>query len=174
MTGIDATPRARPVTHGPRHHFFGYYDKTPWDASGRFMLGMEVGFMDRRPSGDDPLTIGIIDLENDCAFHALGESRAWCWQPGCMLQWLASAPDRLIIYNDRRDDRFVAAFYIGSQYRPVHPKTPEPRPTFRIAYIARAVTPGQFVLPAGVVEDMYAPGIIARTGMGKLVIAPEK
>ena len=76
--------------------------------------------------------------------------------------------------QDARDDRFVAAFYIGSQYRPVHPKTPEPRPTFRIAYIARAVTPGQFVLPAGVVEDMYAPGIIARTGMGKLVIAPEK
>ncbi|MDE2350537.1 MAG: alpha-2-macroglobulin family protein [Alphaproteobacteria bacterium] len=76
--------------------------------------------------------------------------------------------------EDARDDRFVAAFTIGSQYHPPHPKTPEPRPTFRIAYIARAVTPGQFVLPAGVVEDMYAPAIIARTGMGKLVIAAEK
>jgi hypothetical protein len=28
----------RPVdnlTCGPRHHFFGYYDKCPWDSTGR-------------------------------------------------------------------------------------------------------------------------------------------
>ncbi len=76
--------------------------------------------------------------------------------------------------EDARDDRFVAAFFIGSQYRPAKPTTPEPRPEFRVAYIVRAVTPGQFVLPAGVAQDMYAPAVIGRTGMGKLVIAPEK
>ena len=26
----------RAATRGPKHHFFGYYDKTCWDGSGRF------------------------------------------------------------------------------------------------------------------------------------------
>ena len=34
----------RAVTRGPRHHFFGYYDKCPWDASGRYMLAVETTF----------------------------------------------------------------------------------------------------------------------------------
>jgi len=70
---------------------------------------------------------------------------------------------------DARDDRFVAAFNIGSEYRG-DPKKPEPTPSFRIAYIARAVTTGTFVLPAGVVEDMYAPGVIGRTTLGSVTV----
>ncbi len=45
------------------------------------------------------------------------------------------------------------------------------QPDFRIAYIARAVTPGSFVLPAAMAEDMYAPKVHARTAMGRVVIA---
>jgi uncharacterized protein YfaS (alpha-2-macroglobulin family) len=71
--------------------------------------------------------------------------------------------------TDARDDRYVAAFDIGSQYRP-DPKKPEPLPHFRVAYIARAVTTGTFVMPAGVVEDMYAPGVMARTSLGSVTI----
>jgi uncharacterized protein YfaS (alpha-2-macroglobulin family) len=36
----------------------------------------------------------------------------------------------------------------------------------------RAVTTGTFILPAGVVEDMYAPTIRARTTMGSVTVAP--
>ena len=71
---------------------------------------------------------------------------------------------------DARDDRFVAAFTIGSSYRPGDPKKPEPQPVFHIAYIARAVTAGTFVLPAGVAEDMYSPGTIGRTTLGSVTI----
>jgi hypothetical protein len=42
----------RPVdnlTGGPRHHFFGYHDKYPWDSTGRYVLALETGFMDRPP-----------------------------------------------------------------------------------------------------------------------------
>jgi uncharacterized protein YfaS (alpha-2-macroglobulin family) len=75
--------------------------------------------------------------------------------------------------TDARDDRFVAAFGIGSQYVGIlDRRKPEPQPVFRLAYIARAVTTGRFVLPAGAVMDMYAPTIHARTAMGTVTIAP--
>ena len=69
-----------------------------------------------------------------------------------------------------RDDRYIAAFDIGERYRPANRKTPEPTPTFRIAYIARAVSVGRFALPAAHAEDMYAPAIRARTSVGQLNI----
>lgn len=98
----------RAVTQGPQHHFFGYYDKPPWDATGRCMLGLRVPFANREPGPDDAATVGIIDLEAGCSFHPLAETRAWNWQQGTMLQWLPSAPDRLIAFNDRDGDRFVS------------------------------------------------------------------
>jgi uncharacterized protein YfaS (alpha-2-macroglobulin family) len=75
--------------------------------------------------------------------------------------------------TDARDDRFVAAFGIGSQYvNSVDRKKAEPQPVFRVAYIARAVTTGTFVLPAGAVMDMYAPTIHGRTSLGTVTITP--
>ena len=75
--------------------------------------------------------------------------------------------------TDARDDRFVAAFNIGSQFvSDEDRKKPEPQPVFRVAYIARAVTTGTFVLPAADVSDMYAPSIHGRTAMGSVTIAP--
>ena len=72
--------------------------------------------------------------------------------------------------SDARDDRYVASFNIGwppDSY--FNHKVAQPN--FRVAYIARAVTPGSFVLPAAMAEDMYAPAVHARTAMGKVVIA---
>ncbi len=84
--------------------------------------------------------------------------------------WLDKLSD--VNLEDARDDRFVAAFDIGSQYQDKpDPKKPlPPPPSFRIAYIARAVTQGTFVMPAGVVEDMYAPSVHARTTMGTATV----
>jgi uncharacterized protein YfaS (alpha-2-macroglobulin family) len=59
---------------------------------------------------------------------------------------------------EARDDRFVAAADLRGQ--------------FRYAYIARAVTPGRYTLPAAQVEDMYRPGVMARTTTGAIRIAP--
>lgn len=99
----------RAVTRGPKFHWFGYYDKCPWSADGRLMLAMEVDFMDRPATAEDSIRVGVIDLETgDGQFHALDETRAWCWQQGAMLQWLATDPNRLIIYNSIEDGRYVS------------------------------------------------------------------
>lgn len=71
--------------------------------------------------------------------------------------------------TDKRDDRFVAAFDIGTRYRPRN-QAVELQPQFHIAYVARAVTVGRFVLPAASATDMYAPAVTARTAMGTLTV----
>jgi uncharacterized protein YfaS (alpha-2-macroglobulin family) len=71
---------------------------------------------------------------------------------------------------DAHDDRFIAAFNIGSEYRETDPKKVVVPPTYRVAYIARATVPGTFVMPAGVVEDMYTPSIFARTEVRQMSV----
>ncbi len=98
----------RAVTRGPRHHFFGYYDKCPWNRSGRLLLGLEAGFMERPPGPADRALIGLINLEAGSAWQAVAATSAWNWQQGSMLQWLGSDPERLILYNIREEDGFAA------------------------------------------------------------------
>lgn len=101
-------PPAMAVTSGPMYHFFGYYDKHQWDATGRYLLCQEVSFMKRLPRADDAITVGMVDLKEGNKWHPISQTKAWCWQQGTMLQWLGSAPDRLIIHNDRAEDRFIS------------------------------------------------------------------
>ncbi len=98
---------AHAVTSGS-HHFFGYYDKSPWDATGRYLLALQVPFMDRQPTPDDAATVGMIDLQDDNKWIPLDETLAWCWQQGTMLQWLPTEPDQKIIYNQRDGDKFIS------------------------------------------------------------------
>jgi len=96
------------ITPGEGHWFFGYYDKSPWDATGRYVLALRVGFMDRPPGPEDRAELGLIDTADRCSWRVLAETTAWNWQQGCMLQWLPSEPDRRIVFNARRGDEFRA------------------------------------------------------------------
>ena len=104
---FEANVPVRAITQGPKSHWFGYYDKFQFDVSGRYVLGMEVDFHDRKPAPDDVIKLGMVDLENEDRWTEFGQSRAWCWQQGCMLQWLPGAKDR-VIYNDRQGDHYVS------------------------------------------------------------------
>lgn len=103
----DKLPPVRAITRGPKFHWFGYYDKLQFDPAGRYVLGMETEFENRTPSPDDRVTVGMIDLASGDRWTPLGESRAWCWQQGCMLQWLPGSRSE-VIWNDREDGRFVS------------------------------------------------------------------
>jgi hypothetical protein len=95
------------LTNGQKHHFFGYFEKFPYDKSGRYLLGHEVDFIARQPEPGEKAGICLVDLENDNKLTRLTETDAWCWQQGCMLQWLNDSETE-IIYNDREGDHFVA------------------------------------------------------------------
>ncbi len=88
--------------------FFGYFDKYPWDVSGRYVLANRAEFMDRQPTAEDKLIVGMIDRQDNNKFIKIGKTRTWCWQQGCMLQWLNDKSGTKVIYNDREDDKFVA------------------------------------------------------------------
>jgi len=60
---------------------------------------------------------------------------------------------------EARDDRFVSAIDAHEL-------------DLRLAYIVRAVTAGDFVLPGANAEDMYRPEVFARSRAGRVVIAP--
>ncbi|MCW5983268.1 MAG: hypothetical protein KIT09_34575 [Bryobacteraceae bacterium] len=102
-----ALPPVRAITRGPRFHWFGYYDKQQFDATGRYALGMEVGFEHRSPKPDDVIRVGMVDTADGDRWTELGTSRAWNWQQGCMLQWLPGSRSEAI-WNDREDDAFVS------------------------------------------------------------------
>ena len=99
-SGVEAlaVPMRR-VTRGPDHHFFGYYEKTPWSADGTKLLAMRTRFAGRPNEAGEGADIGVIDLEGEGEFEKLDETTQWSWQQGAMLQWLGSDADRSIIYN---------------------------------------------------------------------------
>ena len=72
----EALPPVRAITHGPKFHWFGYYDKLQFDPTGQYVLGMEIDFEHRSPKPDDVIKIGAVDLENGNQWTELGQSRA--------------------------------------------------------------------------------------------------
>ncbi len=109
MASLDLPP-IRAITHGPKHHWRGYYYKDLFDVNDRFVLANEIDFEGRTPEPTDTLTVGMIDLQNNDEWLALGTTTAWNWQQGCMLQWIPGGKDREkqhVLWNDRQDDRFV-------------------------------------------------------------------
>src|SRR5690349_4584272 len=105
LRGAEASVRA--ITRGPKFHWFGYYDKWQFDPTDRYVLGMEVGFEHRSPTPEDTIRLGMIDLHDNDRWTDLGETKAWCWQQGCMLQWLPGSQDE-VIYNDRDGGQYVS------------------------------------------------------------------
>ena len=95
------------VTDGPKFHFFGYYEKTPWSNNEKYLLCHETTFMDRPPSAGDPCVVGYINLDNK-KFHPIAETHAWSWQQGAMLQWHPNSDTEKIIFNDRDENEFIA------------------------------------------------------------------
>ncbi len=102
-------PKAWRITPQGKNHLFGYYEKTPWDPTGRHVVALETELYDRIPTVSDTAVIGLVDRQNGDAWTPIAETRAWNWQQGCQAQWLPGDGRRLI-YNDYDpdDERLVS------------------------------------------------------------------
>lgn len=99
-------PPIRQISRGPKFHWFAYYDKLQFCPENRLALCNRVGFEGRSPRPDDVIEVGMIDVRDGDRWIGLGESRAWGWQQGCMLQWLPGSASE-VIWNDRDGDRYI-------------------------------------------------------------------
>ena len=92
-----------PVTQvgdGSAHHFFGYYNKSPWSVDGKRMLANRVDVMQADLGPHFAAQVGYFDAAGEGVFHAFGETTTWNFQMGCQLQWLENT-SASVIYNTR-------------------------------------------------------------------------
>ena len=79
---------------------------------GRYLLALRVRFEGRDVRADDRAEVGIVDLDDDNRWMAIGESTAWNWQQGNRLQWIPGSAEE-VIWNDRSaaGQSFVSRVY---------------------------------------------------------------
>lgn len=120
----------------------------PWRVGERRVIVLRVvpfEALGARLMVDDPLPAGI-EIDNPNLLRA-GDVRG--------LDWLTLASPE---HAEFRSDRFLAAVDHRSE------------DAFELAYIARAVSPGDFHHPAALVEDMYRAEYRAVTETGRTVV----
>lgn len=78
------------------------------------------------------------------------------------LDWIEDGVEA--VSTQFRDDRFTAAIDRKANDKAV----------FTVAYVVRAVSPGQYVLPQAYVEDMYSPSRYGRSSTGKVEVLKAK
>ncbi|MCG6203635.1 alpha-2-macroglobulin family protein [Rhodopseudomonas sp. HC1] len=78
------------------------------------------------------------------------------------LDWIQNGQEP--VNTEFRDDRFTAAL----------DRKAEDKAVFTVAYVVRAVSPGKYVLPQAVVEDMYNPSRYGRTNTGTVEVRAAK
>lgn len=87
--------------------FFGYYDKSPWDVSGRYML-----FMKAKDTWSEPDPLGEADIilidTTDGSNKKIATTHTWNVQQGCMAQWLGPDFDKKVLYNDMREGKYCS------------------------------------------------------------------
>lgn len=88
---------------GTGHHFFGYYNKTPWDAEDRRVLALEVDRLTGDLTGRETARVGYFPSDRAAEFRVIDETTTWNWQMGCQLQWLNAGRGDRIVYNIRTD-----------------------------------------------------------------------
>lgn len=89
-------------------YFFGYYDKSPWNATGRYMLCMRAKNTWSEPDPLGEVEILLIDTQDGNSFQVIAKSHTWNVQQGCMAQWLGPDFSSHILYNDLRDGRYCS------------------------------------------------------------------
>ena len=101
------SPPVQITDNSKAHLFASYYGINSWSKNQRYVTVLETGVTTKIPTASDTATLGLVDLKTN-KFMPVGKTTAWNLQQGCMAHWLATNPDSLVIYNDRRQGKFVS------------------------------------------------------------------
>ena len=102
----------------PGEYFFGYYDKSPWDASGRYMLCMRATDTWSEPDPEGEAELLLIDTTQGYSYRVIARTHTWNVQQGCMAQWLGPDFSSRVLYNDLRDGKYCSVIldvYTGEE-----------------------------------------------------------
>ena len=92
------------VTSGTKHHFFGYIGQCqtiPWNATGQYILGLEIDSINRMPKPEEAATIILIDTYDNNKIIRVDKTNAWNPQQGTMFYWNPLAAETQFFFNDR-------------------------------------------------------------------------
>lgn len=89
-------------------YFYGYYDKSPWDATGRYMICMRAKDTWSVADPMDTADIILIDTEDNNSIRKVATTHTWNVQQGCMAQWLGPDFINRILYNDMREGKYCS------------------------------------------------------------------
>ena len=98
-------------------YFYGYYDKSPWDASGRYMITIKVKQAYKTVAPKEPGEVVLVDTSDNNKIVEVGITHSWNVQQSCMAQWLGPDFKSRLIYNDYRDGRYCSIIYNVEQMR---------------------------------------------------------
>lgn len=86
-------------------YLFGYYDKCPWDETGRYLLALRVKSTTSEADSAKEAELVLIDLQDNNKAEVIAKTHSWNVQQGCMAQWLGAES---VLYNDFRDGKYCA------------------------------------------------------------------
>ncbi len=92
-------------------YYYGYYDKSPWDANDRYMIAIKVKQAYKSVAPKEPGMVCFIDTSNGNKVIEIGVTHSWNVQQSCMAQWLGPDFESHIIYNDFRDGKYCSVIY---------------------------------------------------------------
>lgn len=92
-------------------YFYGYYDKSPWDATDRYMICIKVKQAYKSVTPKEPGIVGVIDTQDGNKFKEIGITHSWNVQQSCMAQWMGPDYKSHILYNDFRNGHYCAVIY---------------------------------------------------------------
>ncbi len=108
---IKSEGKIERISPNDAEYFFGYYDKSPWDATDRYMIALKVKKANKVPDSTEEAKIIVFDTKNNNKEVEIATTHCWNTQQGCMAQWLGPDFKSKIIYNDFRNNQYVSVIY---------------------------------------------------------------
>ena len=92
-------------------YFYGYYDKSPWDITDRYMICIKVQKAYKSVAPKEPGKVCLIDTSDNNRIIEIGTTRSWNVQQSCMAQWMGPDYKSRIIYNDFRNGNYCSVIF---------------------------------------------------------------